>query len=67
MQRDGLMDESDNFLTRFGNGNAAGQVGHIGAVVTLGFLDDYHVLHLLKSLYSNGPVEDDDPLPEEVK
>ena len=51
MQRDGLMDESDNFLTRFGNGNAAGEVGHIGAVITFSFLDDHYVLHLFKSLF----------------
>ena len=49
MQRDGLMDESDDFLTRFGNGNAAGQVGHIGAVVTFSFLDDYYI-HFSKGL-----------------
>jgi len=51
MQRDGLMDESDNFLPRFGNGPAAGKVGHVSAVITFSFLDDHYVLHLFKSLF----------------
>lgn len=45
MQLDGLMNESDNFFPCFSHGLAAGQVGHVGAVIPFGFLNDYYRLY----------------------
>src|SRR5689334_4571616 len=45
MELDGLADQPQDFLARFRRGNAARQIGNIGAETVRTLLDDNHIAH----------------------
>jgi len=67
VQLDGLTNELENFLPRFGHGHAAGQVRHVSAVIPFGFFNDYHILHMYEILWLHSPFYDGNALPGEKR
>ena len=48
VELDGLLDEPHDFLSRGACGDAAGQIGHVGAEPGFARFDDYGVTHRLR-------------------
>jgi hypothetical protein len=43
MERDSLSNEADDFIARLADGDASGQIRHMGSPTRLTALDDHHV------------------------